>query len=52
MANREDAMHELRSILRARRALYEQATHEVDTSTLGLERSVDAVVRIARDATS
>jgi XRE family aerobic/anaerobic benzoate catabolism transcriptional regulator len=52
MANRDDAMHELRSILRARRALYEQASHAVDTSGLGLERSVDAVVRIARDASA
>jgi XRE family aerobic/anaerobic benzoate catabolism transcriptional regulator len=48
MANRENAMAELRSMLRARRALYEQAGHIVDTSTLGIARSVDAVVRIAR----
>lgn len=50
MADRSDAMAELRAILRARRALYERAEHVVDTSTLGLERSVDAVVRIAREA--
>lgn len=50
MADREDAMAELRAILRARRALYEQADHVVDTSALGLEKSVDAVVRIAREA--
>jgi len=50
MANRSDAMSELRSILRARRALYERAHHVVDTSALGLERSVDAVVRVVRDA--
>lgn len=50
MANRSDAMSELRSILRARRALYERAHHLVDTSSLGLERSVDAVVRLVRDA--
>lgn len=50
MANRDDAMAELRAILRARRALYERADHVVDTSLLGLERSVDAVVRIGRDA--
>lgn len=50
MADREDAMSELRAILRARRALYEQADHIVDTSALGLEKSVDAVVRIAREA--
>ncbi|MEZ4444739.1 MAG: shikimate kinase [Polyangiaceae bacterium] len=48
MANREGAMEELRSILRARRALYERAHHVVDTSGLGLERSVSAVVRLAR----
>lgn len=47
-ANRSNAMDELRTILRARRALYERAEHVVDTSALGLERSVDAVVRIAR----
>ncbi len=50
MADREDAMAELRAILRARRALYERAEHVLDTSVLGLERSVDAVVRIAREA--
>jgi XRE family aerobic/anaerobic benzoate catabolism transcriptional regulator len=50
MSSRSDAMDELRAILRARRALYEQADHVVDTSVLGLERSVDAVVRIAREA--
>lgn len=50
MANREDAMTELRSILRARRALYERAAHVIDTSALGLDRSVDALVKIAREA--
>jgi XRE family aerobic/anaerobic benzoate catabolism transcriptional regulator len=49
MANRESAMTELKSILRARRALYEQAEHVIDTTALGLERSVDAVVRITRE---
>ncbi len=49
MADREDAMDELRTILRARRALYEQADFTIDTSALGLERSVDAVVRITRE---
>lgn len=49
MANRTGAMDELRSILRARRALYERADHVVDTSTLGLERSITAVVKIARE---
>ncbi len=50
MQNRERAMDELRAILRARRALYERAHHVVDTSRLGLERSVDRVVKIAREA--
>ena len=49
MANREGAMDELRSILRARRALYERADHVVDTSALGLERSISAVVKLARE---
>jgi XRE family aerobic/anaerobic benzoate catabolism transcriptional regulator len=48
MANRSGAMNELRALLRARRALYEQADHVVDTSALGLDRAVDRVVRIAR----
>ena len=50
MQNRERAMDELRAILRARRALYERAHHVVDNSRLGLERSVDRVVKIAREA--
>jgi XRE family aerobic/anaerobic benzoate catabolism transcriptional regulator len=50
MANRSDAMNELRALARARRALYEQADHVVDTSALGLARAVDRVVRIAREA--
>jgi XRE family aerobic/anaerobic benzoate catabolism transcriptional regulator len=48
MQNRDRAMEELRAILRARRALYERAHHVVDTSRLGLERSVERVVKIAR----
>jgi XRE family aerobic/anaerobic benzoate catabolism transcriptional regulator len=52
MANRSGAMNELRALLRARRALYERADHVVDTSTLGLDRAVDRVVRIAREALS
>ena len=43
MANRVNAMRELRGILRARRALYERAHHVVDTSRLGLERAVERV---------
>jgi XRE family aerobic/anaerobic benzoate catabolism transcriptional regulator len=48
MANRERAMDELQALLRARRALYERADEVVDTSKLGIERSVDRVVKIAR----
>jgi XRE family aerobic/anaerobic benzoate catabolism transcriptional regulator len=50
MANRSGAMNELRALLRARRALYEKAAHVVDTSGLGLERSVDRVVKLSREA--
>jgi len=52
MANRSGAMNELRALLRARRALYERADHVVDTSALGLERAVDRVVKLAREAGS
>jgi XRE family aerobic/anaerobic benzoate catabolism transcriptional regulator len=52
MADRTDAMRELRALLRARRPLYELADHVVDTSALGLGRSVERVVRIARQACS
>ncbi len=48
MANRKNAMQELGAILRTRRALYERAHHTVDTSALGLPRSIDKVVRLAR----
>jgi XRE family transcriptional regulator, aerobic/anaerobic benzoate catabolism transcriptional regulator len=47
MANRADATRELRAILRARRALYERAHHTVDTTALGLDRSVDRVATLA-----
>jgi XRE family aerobic/anaerobic benzoate catabolism transcriptional regulator len=50
MEGRADAMEELRALLRARRPLYEQADFMVDTSALGLARSVDRVVKIAREA--
>jgi XRE family aerobic/anaerobic benzoate catabolism transcriptional regulator len=51
MANRSGAMNELRALLRARRALYERSEHVVDTSALGLDRSIDRVVRLCRAAT-
>jgi len=50
MASRPDAMEELRSLLRARRALYERASHVIDTSALGLERSIDKLVKIVNQA--
>ncbi|NUP04998.1 MAG: helix-turn-helix domain-containing protein [Polyangiaceae bacterium] len=48
MRNRDNAMQELEGILRARRALHERAHHIIDTSALGLAKSVDRVVRLAR----
>ncbi|MBK8259116.1 MAG: helix-turn-helix domain-containing protein [Polyangiaceae bacterium] len=48
MADRESAMEELRALWNARRALYERASYVVDTSALGLLRSVERVVKIAR----
>jgi len=48
MANRTRAMQELRAILRARRALYERAGHTIDTSALGLDASIEAVVALVR----
>jgi XRE family aerobic/anaerobic benzoate catabolism transcriptional regulator len=50
MANRANAMNELRSLLRARRPLYERADHTIDTSRLGLARTIDRLERIARRA--
>ncbi len=50
MANRSGAMNELRALLRARRPLYERADHVVDTSALGLLRSIERVVKITRAA--
>lgn len=50
MANRADAMQELKALLRARRALYERADHVIDTSALGLDRAVERLVRVAREA--
>jgi XRE family aerobic/anaerobic benzoate catabolism transcriptional regulator len=50
MQDRTDAMNELRALLRARRALYEQAEHVVDTSRGGLARTIDRVERLTRRA--
>lgn len=46
MAGRADAMDDLRRLLLARAPLYERADRVVDTSALGLERAVRAVVRV------
>ncbi len=48
MANHPNAMSDLETLLRARRPLYERADVVVDTSALGLDRSVREVVRAAR----
>jgi len=50
MASRPSAMEELRGILRARRALYERARFVIDTSALGLERSIDRLVKIVNES--
>jgi XRE family transcriptional regulator, aerobic/anaerobic benzoate catabolism transcriptional regulator len=51
MASRPDAMGELEAILRARRALYERSRHVIDTSALGIDGSVERLVKIVDDAT-
>lgn len=43
---RDDAMAELRALLRARAPLYAQADHVVDTTALGTAGSVDAALRL------
>lgn len=48
MKNRPTAMAELRALLTARAPRYAEAEHAVDTSTLGLEASVEDIVRWAR----
>lgn len=48
MQNRSDAMSDIRKLLLTRAPLYRKADVTVDTSALGLERSVRAVVRAAR----
>jgi XRE family aerobic/anaerobic benzoate catabolism transcriptional regulator len=50
MASRPDAMGELETILRARRALYERSQYMIDTSALGIDGSVERLVTIVEDA--
>jgi XRE family aerobic/anaerobic benzoate catabolism transcriptional regulator len=46
MRNRSDAMAELRALLRSRTPLYAQADHVVDTTVLGIDGSVSALVDV------
>jgi XRE family aerobic/anaerobic benzoate catabolism transcriptional regulator len=46
MQNRSDAMAELRLLLRSRVPLYAQADHVVDTTVLGVDGSVGALVDV------
>jgi XRE family aerobic/anaerobic benzoate catabolism transcriptional regulator len=48
MEGRPRAMHELRDLLAARKPLYSQAEHTIDTSALGLARATQRVLQIAR----
>ena len=45
MRDRTDAMSELKSLLRARKDLYAQAAHAVDTSSMPLDEAVERVVK-------
>jgi XRE family aerobic/anaerobic benzoate catabolism transcriptional regulator len=48
MANHRDALSDVRRILAAREPLYARADVTVDTSALGLRRSVQAVLKAAQ----
>jgi XRE family aerobic/anaerobic benzoate catabolism transcriptional regulator len=48
MKNRANAMTELRGLLRARRSLYAQADHVIDTSTLSVEEATKRIVTATR----
>lgn len=52
MENRSNAMSELRALLRSRAPLYAQAEHVVDTSLLGVQGVVTALVRSLEPAAS
>ena len=52
MRNHPDAMQELRGLLRARGSLYAQAEHVVDTSLLGIDGSIDALVALVEHGAS
>jgi XRE family aerobic/anaerobic benzoate catabolism transcriptional regulator len=44
MANNPNAMEQLQNLLRGREALYAMANHTIDTSTLGISKSVSRIV--------
>jgi cytidylate kinase len=50
MQGRPAASRELADLLRARQKLYAQADATIDTSTLGLEKSVQRIVQVASEA--
>src|SRR6185369_17124850 len=50
MADHPQAMADLRGLLASREPLYAQAAHTIDTSTLDVDRSVDALVSLVRPA--
>jgi XRE family transcriptional regulator, aerobic/anaerobic benzoate catabolism transcriptional regulator len=47
MADNPEAMAELRRLLAERQPLYAEAAHVVDTSRLGVEEAVEAIVKVA-----
>jgi XRE family aerobic/anaerobic benzoate catabolism transcriptional regulator len=50
MRDRTNAMSELKSLLRARKPLYAQAAHVIDTSSVTLDEAVSRVLAAARPA--
>ena len=52
MQGRPAASRELADLLRARQKLYAQADATIDTSTLGLEKSVQRIIQVASESRS
>ncbi|HSE42462.1 MAG TPA: shikimate kinase [Acidobacteriota bacterium] len=48
MANNPNAMEQLQNLLRGRESLYAMADHTIDTSTLGIPKSVKRIVELYR----
>jgi XRE family aerobic/anaerobic benzoate catabolism transcriptional regulator len=46
MANNPNAMEQLQDLLRGREALYTMANHTIDTSALGISKSVNRIVEL------